>query len=163
MGLLTAENMPCKSRSEVDAGTSLTTLHLTADEDYICFTRDWSPGFPGAGLRLSWPYAGGHRRALLGKAPFRGEAASRKPHADKTRIVYVSQQDMEMHYHLSRPVSNGKSAGNTTRPGFNTLYCRMSPANLGDPTRVESGYHRRWAAGPAPTLWVCTSYFFPGR
>ncbi|KAL2194434.1 fungal-specific transcription factor domain-containing protein [Corynascus similis CBS 632.67] len=47
------------------------------------------------------------RRALVGKLPSHQNTSGR-PHADKTRIVHVSQQDMEIHYQLNRSTTNVK-------------------------------------------------------
>ncbi|KAH8901627.1 hypothetical protein GQ53DRAFT_674862 [Thozetella sp. PMI_491] len=50
------------------------------------------------GLQLSWPHADDRRRAVVGKSLPRKDA-----HVDRSRIVHVSHQDMEMHYRLRNP------------------------------------------------------------
>jgi hypothetical protein len=78
----------------------------TLEED-LCPLLPRSQSY-GPSLRLSWPRAGDRRRAAVGKSPL-PRAASREPHAG-TRIVQVSQRDMEMHYYLSQGALNGKTA-----------------------------------------------------
>ncbi|KAI0879962.1 fungal-specific transcription factor domain-containing protein [Annulohypoxylon maeteangense] len=56
----------------------------------------------GPGLRLSWPYASDGRRSVVGKSP-----PVVQPHkngsrrASDMRIVHVSYENVEMHYHFS--------------------------------------------------------------
>ncbi|KXX75786.1 hypothetical protein MMYC01_207443 [Madurella mycetomatis] len=57
----------------------------------------------GPALRLSWPRGDDGRRAIVGKLPPRGKKR-RGPHAHATRIVHVSHQDVEMHYHFTGSV-----------------------------------------------------------
>ena len=65
----------------------------------------------GLGLRLSWPNAGDARRAVVGKSPSQlVKKRSKDPSAyvHDTRIVHVSHRDVEMHYHFTSSVPNGK-------------------------------------------------------
>ncbi|KAK4038361.1 fungal-specific transcription factor domain-containing protein [Parachaetomium inaequale] len=68
----------------------------------------------GPNLRLSWPHAGDRRRAVVGKSPL-PRAASREPHAG-TRIIQVSQRDMEMHYYLSHQAPKGNTPETISGP-----------------------------------------------
>ena len=67
----------------------------------------------GLGLRLSWPNAGDARRAVVGKSPSQlVKKGSKDPSgyapSHDTRIVHVSYRDVEMHYHFTSSVPNGK-------------------------------------------------------
>ncbi|KAK4151562.1 fungal-specific transcription factor domain-containing protein [Chaetomidium leptoderma] len=83
-----------------------------------------SPSRQGLSLRLSWPYAGDRRRAIVGKSPLHvPKLASRNPHAGDTHIVQVSQRDMEMHYYLSHLAPNER-----IRPAWD-IRAEWNPAN----------------------------------
>jgi hypothetical protein len=73
--------------------------------------RSHYPKLRGPGLRLSWPNTGDARRAIVGKSPSQlVKRGSKDPsgNAHDTRIVHVSHRDVEMHYHFTSSVPNGK-------------------------------------------------------
>ncbi|KAF2489314.1 hypothetical protein BU16DRAFT_531638 [Lophium mytilinum] len=58
-------------------------------------------------LRLSWPKASDRRRAIVGKSPLYAPPQRKKAHyPPESRMVHVSHEDVEMHYHFANSVPN---------------------------------------------------------
>lgn len=66
-------------------------------------------------IQLSWPRLGDKRRAMVGQSPTprsRSSTGTRKQahkNSQTTRIVHVSQKDLELHYYLNASVGKGHS------------------------------------------------------
>ncbi|KAK4233439.1 fungal-specific transcription factor domain-containing protein [Achaetomium macrosporum] len=125
-------------------------LHFTAEydpsDDQPC---PLDPRSRGSAIRLSWPYAGNSRRAVVAKLPSlvrNRNGAARNPHTHNARIVHVSYQDVELHYHLTRSPSKG-----CTRPVLE-LPLAWNPVNLEVGHRDLFQYFQRTASRSLATF-----------